>query len=73
MVKELFQSLARNGVSIFMSTHTLAVAEVICDRVGIIHRGHLIASGTTADLRREANVTDADLEKVFLNLTNTAN
>ena len=73
MVKELFQSLARNGVSIFMSTHTLAVAEVICDRVGIIHRGHLIASGTTADLQHEANVTDADLEKVFLNLTNTAN
>ena len=73
MVKELFQSLARNGVSVFMSTHTLAVAEVICDRVGIIHRGHLIASGTTADLRREADVTDADLEKVFLNLTNTAN
>jgi len=73
MVKALFQSLARKGVSIFMSTHTLAVAEVICDRVGIIHRGHLIASGTTADLQREANVTDADLEKVFLNLTNTAN
>jgi len=73
MVKELFQNLARNGVSIFMSTHTLAVAEDVCDRVGIIHRGHLVASGTTADLRREANVTDADLEKVFLNLTNTAN
>jgi ABC-2 type transport system ATP-binding protein len=73
MVKELFQSLARSGVSVFMSTHTLAVAEDVCDRVGIIHRGRLIASGTTADLRREANVTDADLEKVFLNLTNTAN
>jgi len=73
MVKELFQSLARNGVSVFMSTHTLSVAEDVCDRVGIIHRGHLIASGTTADLRCAANVTDADLEKVFLNLTNTAN
>ncbi|CAB1065926.1 Efflux ABC transporter, ATP-binding protein [Olavius sp. associated proteobacterium Delta 1] len=73
MVKELFQSLARNGVTVFMSTHTLAVAEDTCDRIGIIHHGHLIASGTTADLRREANVTDADLEKVFLNLTNTAN
>jgi ABC-2 type transport system ATP-binding protein len=73
MVKELFQSLARNGVSIFMSTHTLSVAEDVCDQVGIIHHGHLIASGTTADLRREANVTDADLEKVFLNLTSTAN
>ena len=73
MVKALFQSLAQDGVSVFMSTHTLAVAEDTCDRVGIIHHGRLIASGTTADLRREANVTDADLEKVFLNLTNTAN
>ena len=73
MVKELFQNLARNGVTIFMSTHTLAVAEDTCDRVGIIHRGRLIASGKTIDLQREANVTDADLEKVFLNLTNTAN
>jgi ABC-2 type transport system ATP-binding protein len=73
MVKELFKQLARKGVSIFMSTHTLAVAEDTCDRVGIIQRGRLIASGTTSDLQHEANVTDADLEKVFLNLTNTAN
>jgi ABC-2 type transport system ATP-binding protein len=73
MVKELFQNLARDGVSVFMSTHTLAVAEDVCDRVGIIHRGRLIACGTTADLRREANVTDTDLEKIFLNLTSTEN
>jgi ABC-2 type transport system ATP-binding protein len=73
MVKELFQNMARNGVSVFMSTHTLAVAEDVCDRVGIIHRGRLIASGTTADLRREANMTDTDLEKIFLNLTSTEN
>jgi ABC-2 type transport system ATP-binding protein len=73
MVKDLFQRLARQGVTVFMSTHTLAVAEDTCDRIGIIHRGHLIASGTTADLRREANVTDADLERVFLNLTSDVN
>lgn len=73
MVKELFKQMAGRGVSIFMSTHTLAVAEDTCDRVGIIHRGRLIASGTTSDLQHEANVTDADLERVFLNLTNTAN
>jgi ABC-2 type transport system ATP-binding protein len=73
MVKELFQRLAARGVSVFMSTHTLTIAEDTCDRIGIIHRGRLIASGTTADLQHEANVTDADLEKVFLNLTNTAN
>ncbi len=73
MVKEIFQELSLQGVSIFMSTHTLTIAEDTCDRIGIIHRGRLIASGTTADLQREAKVTDADLEKVFLNLTNTAN
>jgi ABC-2 type transport system ATP-binding protein len=73
MVKDLLQRLAHDGVSVFMSTHTLTIAEETCDRIGIIHRGRLIASGTTADLQREANVTDADLEKVFLNLTNTAN
>jgi ABC-2 type transport system ATP-binding protein len=73
MVKDLFHNLARKGVTVFMSTHTLAVAEDVCDRIGIINRGHLIASGTTADLRREADVTNADLERVFLNLTSEVN
>ena len=73
MVKELFRQLARKGVTMFMSTHTLAVAEDVCDRIGIIHRGHLIASGSTDDLKREADVTDADLERIFLNLTSEMN
>ena len=73
MVKDLFQRLARTGVTVFMSTHTLAVAEDICERIGVINKGHLIASGTAADLQREANVTDVALEKVFLNLTTNAN
>ena len=73
MVKDLFQRLAHTGVTVFMSTHTLAVAEDICERIGVINKGHLIASGTTADLQRKANVTDAALEQVFLNLTNSAN
>jgi len=73
MVKDLFQRLAHTGVTVFMSTHTLAVAEDICERIGVINKGHLIASGTTADLQRKANVTDAALEQVFINLTNSAN
>jgi ABC-2 type transport system ATP-binding protein len=73
MVKDLFKRLAQTGVTIFMSTHTLAVAEDICERIGVINKGHLIASGTTAELRRQANVSDAALERVFLNLTNNAN
>ena len=69
MVKDLFRNLAKQGVTVFMSTHTLKIAEDICDRIGVIHKGHLIASGTTEDLQREAQVTDVDLEQVFLSLT----
>ena len=69
MVKDLFRNLAKQGVTVFMSTHTLKIAEDICDRIGIIHKGHLIATGTTEDLQRKAGGTDADLEQVFLNLT----
>jgi ABC-2 type transport system ATP-binding protein len=47
----------------------LSVAEDICDRIGIIHRGSLIATGTTGDLKRDAGAKEADLEEVFLILT----
>ncbi len=70
MVKKLMRRLAGDGATIFMSTHTLRVAEETCDRIGIINKGKLIASGTTTALQREAHVTRADLEQVFLNLTN---
>jgi ABC-2 type transport system ATP-binding protein len=70
MVKSLFRELAGQGVTIFMSTHTLKVAEDICDRIGVINKGRLIAMGTTRELQREANITETDLEQVFFNLTN---
>jgi len=70
MVKNLFRKLAAQGVTIFMSTHTLKVAEETCDRIGVINKGRLIAMGTTQELQREANITEADIERVFLNLTN---
>ena len=69
MVKDLFRQLAQSGVTVFMSTHTLKVAEDICDRIGVINKGRMIATGTTEDLHREAGVSDVDLEQVFLNLT----
>lgn len=69
MVKDLFRNLSRKGTTIFMSTHTLTVAEDVCHRIGIIHRGHLIATGTTEELRLRAQVQEGDLEKVFLILT----
>ena len=69
MVKEMFRDLAGKGVTLFMSTHTLAVAEDICDRIGIIHRGELIAQGTLEELRHQVQGGAPDLEAVFLNLT----
>jgi len=69
MVKDILINLARSGTTVFMSTHTLKVAEDLCDRIGIIHRGALIALGTTKELKRAARFQDADLEAVFLRLT----
>ncbi|NQT68543.1 MAG: ABC transporter ATP-binding protein [Desulfobacteraceae bacterium] len=69
MVKELFKHLAAEGVTIFMSTHTLKVAEDICDRIGVIHKGSLVANGTPEDLRRLTDAGEADLEQVFIRLT----
>jgi ABC-2 type transport system ATP-binding protein len=69
MVKDLLRELARKGTAIFMSTHTLEIAEDLCDRIGIIHRGRLIALGTTGDLRGTARLAEGDLEDVFLRLT----
>jgi ABC-2 type transport system ATP-binding protein len=69
MVKDLFRRLAKQGVTVFMSTHTLKVAEDVCDRIGIIHKGSLIALGTTEDLKRDAHAAEADLEQVFIRLT----
>lgn len=73
MVRELFRQLARQGITIFMSTHTLKLAEEVCDRIGIIHRGTLAATGDIGQLRRAARVGDADLEAAFLALTEEEN
>ena len=69
MVKELFKKLAADGVSFFISTHTLSIAQDLCDRIGIIHKGRLIATGTLDDLKIQANATEDDLEAVFLKIT----
>lgn len=69
MVKNLFKHLADEGVTIFLSTHTLKVAEDICDKIGIIHKGTLIATGSYEDLRRDVHAEGADLEQIFIRLT----
>jgi ABC-2 type transport system ATP-binding protein len=66
-LKDLFIELAESGTSILLSTHDLATAEAVCHRIGIIHRGRLLAEGTALELRQLASAPD--LESVFLNLT----
>lgn len=68
LIKDILKDRCRQGVTVFMSTHTLAVAEEIADRVGIIHEGELIACGNLAELR-EASGIKGRLEEVFLRLT----
>jgi len=69
MVKDILRRLALGGTTIFMSTHTLAVAEDLCDRIGVISRGSVIATGTVGELKAVAETQEADLEAVFLRLT----
>lgn len=68
LIKDILKECCRAGATVFISTHTLAVAEEIADRVGIIHEGELIACGSLAELR-EASGVDGRLEEVFLRLT----
>lgn len=73
LLKELLRSLTTRGATVFLSTHSLAVAEDIADRIGIIDGGRLIAAGTLPELQKLAGThAGADLEAVFLRLTTSA-
>ena len=70
----LLRQLAADGVTIFLSTHSLAVAEELSHRIGIIDRGRLVALGTLEALRararRDGGADGASLEAVFLDILN---
>lgn len=68
-IKDLFCGLAKNGTTVFLSTHSIGVAEEICHRIGIIQKGRLIACGTMRDLHEQAAGQHGNLESVFLELT----
>ena len=68
LVKDLFRSRVEAGATIFMSTHTLAVAEEIADRIGVITNGQLLFLGTVEELRQQLASNDT-LEQLFLALT----
>lgn len=69
LFKEIMQNHVAQGNTVFFSTHVLEVAEKLCDRVGIINQGRLIACGTLDELRKESSKTDLSLERLFLELT----
>ena len=68
ILKELFREYTRRGHAVMMSTHTLEIAEGMCDRIGIMQRGELVACGTMQQLRGSTESDDA-LEDIFLRLT----
>lgn len=69
LLKELLFDLKKAGKTIILSTHIIAIAEEICDRIAIINKGSVIAEGTAMDLRHYASSDDRNLEDVFLRLT----
>ncbi len=69
LVKDLFKQLSEQGTTIFVSTHTLQIAEDMCHRVGIIDKGRLIATGSPQELMQDLPSDTADLEEVFIKLT----
>jgi ABC-2 type transport system ATP-binding protein len=72
LLKDLFKEFTSRGGTILMSTHTLEVAEDMCDRIGIIQGGKIVACGTMAELRHQFAAGDASLEDLFLRLTGGA-
>lgn len=68
-MKDLFRELAAKGVTVFVSTHNLEMAEQICHRIGIIHEGHLLACDNIKGLRDQASLPESRLEDIFLRLT----
>lgn len=68
-VKDLFIEYADKGNSIFMSTHSMDIAESISDRIGIIHQGRLLIEGSLEELKKAAKGDMENLEEVFLKLT----
>jgi len=69
LLKDLFRQFVGRGGTVLMSTHTMEVAEVMCDRIAIVHRGKIAAQGTMTQLRRQTSSEGMGLEDLFLKLT----
>jgi ABC-2 type transport system ATP-binding protein len=69
LLKDIFRRFVQRGGTILMSTHTLEVAEAMCDRIAIIQQGRIVARGTMPELRQQTAAGDLSLEDLFLRLT----
>ena len=69
LLKDLFRQFVGRGGTVLMSTHTLEVAETMCDRIAIIHGGKIVAHGTLAEVQEQTSSEDLGLEELFLKLT----
>ena len=72
LIKDILRQLADRGAAVMLSTHILEIAERMCDRIGIINRGKLIAVGTMDELRAADTTGQTSLEDIFLDLTGGA-
>jgi ABC-2 type transport system ATP-binding protein len=71
IVKNFLQELKTQGVTTILSTHVLEIAEAVCDRIGIMYQGSILALGNMNQLREEASLPGSGLEDIFLKLTGT--
>ncbi|MEE8325073.1 MAG: ABC transporter ATP-binding protein [Candidatus Humimicrobiaceae bacterium] len=69
IIKDILKFRARSGDCIFMSTHILEIAESMCDRIGIIQDGKMLAEGNMEELRKLSKDDKGNLEEIFLQLT----
>ena len=72
LIKDILRQLADRGSAVMLSTHILEIAERMCDRIGIINRGQLVAVGTMDELRTLDKTGQTSLEDIFLSLTGGA-
>jgi ABC-2 type transport system ATP-binding protein len=68
LVKEVFRGFCAQGGTVFMSTHTLEIAEEVCDRIAIIQEGKIVAVGTIKDLREQSGSQGKTLDSIFFKL-----
>jgi ABC-2 type transport system ATP-binding protein len=72
LLKDIFRQFVERGGTVLMSTHTLEVAEAMCDHIAIIQNGRIVTQGTMEEMREQTAAGDVTLEELFLKLTGGA-